>query len=149
MKFTFYLVDQKQMPPESAARTAAATPEAITALIRSLGGRWSTVYAEIDEFADAFETLDRFTGGNGLLPDLAFRGSPNFLLVGYPGKWRLGYVEASLVPALAGAFRLQSSEVEQLMGPKGDTTDGLYNAFVGALDDANERNLDVAIIHGS
>jgi hypothetical protein len=71
------------------------------------------------------------------------------MLVGYPGKWRLGYFEASLVPALAGAFRLQSSELEQVMEPKGDTTEGIFDAFIDALDDANERNLAVAIIHGS
>lgn len=149
MTYTFYVVDESQMPAEDAAGTQATTPEAIMACVRQKGGRWSTVNAGVEEFSSLYETLDRFVGNEGFLPELAFSGSPNFLLAGYPGPWRLGYFEASLVHHLLGAFRLQSSEIEGALKGAQESTKMLYSTFLSALEDAHDRNFGVSILHDS
>ena len=147
MTYTFYIVDESQMPSEDATGTPAATPEAITALIRETGGMWAAVDADVDEYLALWETLDRFIGNEGFLQEIAFGGSPHLLLTGYPGRWRLGYFEASLCQHLLGAFRLQSAEIEEAMKGSSEATKNLYAAFFSALEDANDRNFAVAILH--
>ena len=148
MTFTFYVVDERLMPPESALGTPQATPEAIVAAVRERGGRWSVVTAGVEHFADAFETLDRFIGNEGFLPALAFQGSPHHLLVEYPGDWNLGYFEASLAHHLSGAFRLQSAEIEEVFADKAEPVEAVYEGFLSALEEADERGFAVAILHG-
>ncbi len=147
MTFTFYVVDERQMPPESAG-DALVTPEAMVVAIRTRGGRWSVVKASVDRFADAFEALDRFIGNKGFLSELAFHGSPDHLLAGHPGAWTLGYFEASLVHHLCGAFRLQSAEMEEALRDKPEPVQSIYEGFLSALEEADERGFAVAILHG-
>lgn len=147
MTFAFYLVDEKTMPPESAAGSPSAAPEAIIAKIREEGGPWAEIRGNVDEFADAFITLDGFVEGEGLLPNLAFAGSPHLMLTGAPGRWRLGYFEASLAPSLDGAFRLLSDEIGAAFAEKSETTVDTLEAFTSALSEANQRGLAVAILH--
>jgi hypothetical protein len=147
MTFTFYVVDEARMPPESARRSPAATPPAVVQSIRDEGGRWGSVHVWIDDFAEAFQRLDGYVGGKGLLPELAFSGSPHLILTGTPGAWRLGYFEASLVTHLYGAFRLQSLRIDEEMARVRAGVEEVYQAFLSALEEADERGFAVAIVH--
>lgn len=145
MNYTMYAIDEAAMPAEG---DPSATPEGFVAAIRARGGRWASVKADPEAFADAFATLDDFVAGGGFLVDLAARGSPKHLLVGFPGDWRLGYFEASLVPHLDGAFRLLSDEIAAALESRGEATRAVARAFLSALEDAAPRRFAVAVIHG-
>ena len=141
MTYTFYVVDEK-------AVARAKTPESIVAAIREFGGRWSVVEVGAEHFAAAFELLDAYAGNEDFLRELAFRGSPDYVLAGNKGQWALGYFEASLVHDLDGAFRLQSEEIEPVLRARPDPLQSVCDGFLSALEEANERGFAVAIIHG-
>ena len=147
MTFTLYLVDESLMPSEDAEGTPAATPAAIIAAVLERGGRWSTIRTDVDQFADAIQTLDAFAGGRGFLSDLAFAGSPHYLLAGYPGQWRLGYFPASLVHHLHGAFQLQAPEMDEVLHEKPDVIRRACRTLLLALADASERGFALAVAH--
>ena len=144
MTFTFYIVDESQLPTDD---YPISTLQSVVTAIREHGGRWSVVDSDIESFADAFKTLDGFVNGR-ILPQLAFSGSPNLILTSDPGSWRLGYFETSLVPHLDGAFRQLSTEINDAMQPKNDMTLHVFQSFLSSLEAASERDYAVAILHG-
>jgi len=147
MRFTVFVVDESLLPGESAQGSPAATPAAIFEAIRKNGGRWASVSAKVDQFADAFQSLDRFIGGKGFFPQLAFYGSPHMLLAGDPSEPILGYFEASLVPHLHGVFSQLATDVEKVVASKDEATEAVQRAVLSALEEAAERGYAVAILH--
>lgn len=147
MSFVYYTVDERLLPWGEGAEDESVTPETVIAAVERTGGEFATVAGRSEELAAAFEALDEFAGGEGLLPEMAYSGSPGLVLTGRPGHWRLGYFEASLVEHLHGAFRLQREDVEEALGGLPEAARGLGQAFLEALDDAKSRGLAVAIVH--
>lgn len=148
MKFTVYVVDESLLPGENDQGTPAASASAIYSAIRKQGGHWSQVSANVDQFEDAFKSLDAFLGGDGFLVQIAFRGSPGLLLIDDPQETLLGYFEKSLVPHLYGVFYELSEDVEKVLNQKDDATEAVLHAFLSALEEAQTRGFAVAILHG-
>jgi hypothetical protein len=147
MKFTVYVVDESLLPGEKDAGTPAASPHAIYAAIRKHGGLWSRVSPSVDQFEDAFKSLDPLIGDEGFLLQLAFRGSPGLLLIDDPEESLLGYFEKSLVPHLHGVFSELAEDVEKIMDAKDAPIEDVQYAFISALEEATSRGFAVAILH--
>jgi hypothetical protein len=91
--------------------------------------------------------LEGFANAPDFLRDLAFAGSPHLLLMEYPGPWRLGYFEASLVPHLHAVINHFADEIDAAVAARGAASEHLFAAFRSALEEASSRGFAVAILH--
>lgn len=112
------------------------------------GGAWGRATTTPAELAAVFELLDRRIGSEDFLADMAFVGSPGLVLTGYPGAWRLGWFEASLVSHLEPAIDAMEDEIAADIGAAGPTAGAVLEQFRDALEEARARGFAVAILHG-
>lgn len=122
-------------------------PAAVQALLRSQGALWGTVAASPAQLLQLFELLDQFLGSAPLLADLAFSGSPQLVLAGAPGNWRLGYWEGELVQHLQPVFNSLGADLAPSVAALGEAAEQLYFRWRQALDQAFVQGGGVALLH--
>jgi hypothetical protein len=147
MDVEFFVVDESMLTEASMLIAAQEGPDTVIQSIVDNGGPWGYVRIDPEEFASIFRILDRITGTEDFLVDLAFAGSPHLVLTGKIGPWRLGYFEASLVQHLQPVFNLSAQSIEQEMRGLSENANELYTRLRQSLDDAFLRHFAVAIIH--
>jgi hypothetical protein len=145
MTLTFYLCDESEL---LAALSTDATPQTVITEIRRHGSRWMSAEASLTQLERAFEILDEFARSGDFLRQIAFAGSPNYMLSSQPGDWRLGYFEASLAASLNGAYHLQSQKLEEVIDQELDGVQSVVNAFLATLEQAAFEDRSVAMLHG-
>lgn len=144
---SFYIVDEADFPASDPSWQTQPDPVHIIDRIRAKGGAWGDATVTIDQYLAVFELLETLGQAPDFFRNLAIAGSPGLVLSTAPGPWRLGYFEASLVPAIAGILRGQPDEVEAGSDALDEDADALFTAFQDALFEAEERGFALAIVH--
>jgi hypothetical protein len=144
MNVSFYVVDEALLPEFA----EDAEPALVIAAIAEHGGAWCEVATTPRDFGAAFGVLDRLIEGEDFLTDMAFTGSPGLVLTGHPGRWRLGWFEASLVAHLQPIIDASEDELAGEIDRAAPTARAVFDGFRDALEEARPRGLAVAILHG-
>jgi hypothetical protein len=143
MNVTIYVVDEAALPDFG----KSAEPAAVIAAIAAHGGAWAQVATTPEDIAATFTLLDRLVDDGDFLTAMAFAGSPGLVLTGHPGRWRLGYFEASLVAHLEPVIDAFEEKIVSEINAAGPTARALFVGFHDALEEARLRGLAVAILH--
>lgn len=147
MRLAFYVVDEHALGEEPARAALAGGPRAVVEAIVRHAGPCKEAGVKPEDFAAVFNVLDRALCSNNFLADLAFAGSPQLVLTGHPGSWRLGYFEASLVQHLQPVFNALDDRLDADVAALPDAAKTVYQCLRQCTDDAFLKHAAVAIVH--
>lgn len=149
MHVIFYVVDESALSVARMQDAAVAGPQAVIDAIIEHARAGSEMAVEPEDYATVFHLLDRTVASGDFLVDLAFAGSPYLVLTGHPGRWRLGYFEASLIQHLQPALNALADSIADDIEALPASARSVYLFMRQAIDEAFLSNAAVAIIHTS
>lgn len=145
--FSIYLIAEDELPTEVLGLSDQEVYDQIIAAIEKVGKLHQVVEMTEDDFVNALESIDTLLDGNRLLPICAMNNSPHEIL-GSNGECPFfGYFSPAQVQQLYYLFDSLSEDAQDTIESV-ETHGEVFEAFRGAVTEALDEELALAIVHG-